>query len=93
MRTVKSVHASMLSVKIRRKQKSVTTADNPASDSRAGTVQQQYTVIFFLISCVHMNVGTMVAVLFYVYNNKPVALKKKKSELCFFLFTAISTIS
>lgn len=27
-----------------------------------------------------MNVGTMVAVLFYVYNHKPVALKK--SELC-----------
>lgn len=33
-----------------------------------------------------MNVGTMVAVLFYVYNNKPVALKKKKKKwIVFFL--------
>lgn len=29
-----------------------------------------------------MNVGTMVAVLFYVYNHKPVALKKKKKVNC-----------
>lgn len=38
-----------------------------------------------------MNVGTMVAVLFYVYNHKPVALKKK--WIVSLLFTAISTIS
>lgn len=76
------------------KKKSVTTADIPV---RVIHEQEQFNSnilsFVFLLSCVHMNVGTMVAVLFYVYNNKPVALKKKKSESCFFLFTAISTIS
>lgn len=75
------------------KKKSVTTADIPV---RVIHEQEQFNsniLSFFFYYCVHMNVGTMVAVLFYVYNNKPVALKKKKSESCFFLFTAISTIS
>lgn len=36
-----------------------------------------------------MNVGTMVAVLFYVYNNKPVALKKKKWIVFFLVYCYI----
>lgn len=77
----------MLMVKRQRKRKkSVTTADIPVSVIHKQEQSNSNILSFlFLISCVDMNVGTTVAVLFYVYINKLVALKKKKSESCFFL--------
>lgn len=45
-------------------------------NSRETDEQPNSTTVSSNMVCVYMNVGTMVALLFYVYNNKPVALKK-----------------